>query len=539
MFLVRTRRQLTGAAIKLHNLLCDDHLGTDIALVCGPNPSELTFSDLKDKSLRLATILREQGIKKGDNIGIMLPKREEYYVGCVAAARVGATVLPLFTAFEEQATTIRTCEAKPKVVITMDSHRHKFCKTKSTYITISDNDKVSNNSDIRYDDTHGCGLLSESDHSEFQIFDPMAMVFTSGTTGPPKGVPIPLSSLKSFETYLTTGLGITPTSKYWNTADPGWAYGLYYNIYAPLYLGYTGHFLDAPFSTESALRFILQNNISHFAAAPTVYRMMKKDGLGVFSNRKSEFNIKCASSAGEPLTPSVGEWFKKIFNAEILNHYGQSENGMMCLYPHMHTNNPSLMKSSDAEAASIGPSMEGFHMTVLNDTHEEIMTEGVTGELAIDMSKSDDFWFSGYFNKEKLMGSGADEKYYLTGDRGHFKFKFDTKHFVYEGRNDDVITTSGYRVGPSDIEDCIMQLPFVHECAAVGVPHPVKGHYIKVFIVLGSRPSEDPVSVIKNHVKINLAKHIVPSEVEIITQLPKTDSGKIKRYELRLLSQKK
>ena len=165
---------------------------------------------------------------------------------------------------------------------------------------------------------------------------PIALIFTSGTTGSPKGVPLPLSSLESIEVYMREGLGVGHAARFWNAADAGWAYGLYYNVYGTLLLGHTAHLLPGAFCPLTTIDFMARHRITHLAAAPTVYRALRAAGEIV----PGSLALQAASSAGDPLPPAVSAWFERDFGIPILDHYGQSESGMMCLHHHTRVKRP-------------------------------------------------------------------------------------------------------------------------------------------------------------------------------------------------------
>jgi acetyl-CoA synthetase len=374
----------------------------------------------------------------------------------------------------------------------------------------------------------------QSPKIESDLDYPMALLYSSGTTGPPKGIMCPIKALENFRIYLEQGIGLRTNNqdRYWNIADSGWAYGLYYNVYGPLYIAQTAHALATPFSPESTLQFLATHQISSFAAAPTVYRALRSLPENVTQKYRNHISLTAASSAGEPLPPSVSEWFQRNLGVSILNHYGQTENGMMV---NQHRAGPRRRNVSDP--SSIGTPMEGFDGAyILNEHGEVIENVGEEGELCLKLSECSRLWFSGYFGSDKPV---ADEHgFYHTGDRASIsEIVNGEKVFVFCSRDDDIINTAGYRCGPTEIENSIMELDFVLEVGVVGFPDDQKGEVIEAFVVVNDQVAElDPAKIqdeIRNHVKINLATHLAPKIIKFVPSLPRTESGKVKRFILR------
>jgi acetyl-CoA synthetase len=484
----------------------------------------------------------------GDVVAVMLPKGPATMECAVALARLGAVYQPLFTAFQPEGIRQRIVPSSAKVVITDSANRPKLKEilneNQSVICMVNENDNLDQwEGDLGYQEAMSLfDPLPEKDH----YFDrsnaseqPLALLYSSGTTGPPKGILCPAKALENFRIYLEQGIGLRPNNedRYWNIADAGWAYGLYYNVFGPLYIGQTAHMLSSGFTPESTLAFLAAHNITSFAAAPTVYRALRPTSEATLQEYAGEINLRAASSAGEPLPPAVSEWFEQRFGVPILNHYGQTENGMM-----VNQHRAGKRKIAEEEAGdptSCGIPMEGFDGACLLDEDANVIDEPEKeGELCMKVSDCPLFWFAGYHQSDKPLTDANG--YYHTGDRARIVVDGNNRSFVFSSRNDDIINTSGYRVGPAEIEGSIMQLDFVLEVAVVGVPDDLRGETIKAYAVVrpGSRFDGDHHEAaaegeIQDHVKKNLAKHLVPKTVSFVSRLPKTDSGKIKRFLLR------
>ena len=351
------------------------------------------------------------------------------------------------------------------------------------------------------------------------------LLYTSGTTGHPKGVEVPIKALASFEAYMRFGLDLKPSDVFWNIADPGWAYGLYYGLAGPLLLGQTFIMFNAPFNVEETYRILTEYGVTNYAAAPTVYRAMRAKGIP--EGLKDALHLRVLSSAGEPLNPDVSMWAESHLGAPMYDHYVQTEQGMVVNNHH----DPKFY--SPIKAGSMGQSMPGFRAVIVDSNGAEL-PPGTEGELAIDTENSPLYWFHGYYNDPARTHErfAAGTRYCLTGDTA----SVDDEGFIFfSGRSDDIISSAGYRIGPFEVESALMGHQAVAEAAVVGVPDNRRGELVKAFIVL--RPNIPPTTELEQElsqfVKQNLSAHSYPREIEFVDALPKTPSGKIQRFLLR------
>ncbi|TIW76655.1 MAG: AMP-binding protein, partial [Mesorhizobium sp.] len=343
--------------------------------------------------------------------------------------------------------------------------------------------------------------------------DLFMMMSTSGTTGHPKGVPVPLSALLAFGAYMRDAIGLRPDDVFWNIADPGWAYGLYYAITGPLLLGIATTFYEGAFNAKSTYDIIERLGVTSLAGSPTAYRLLLAEGPEAAARVKGKLRV--VSSAGEPLNPEVIRWFAAHLAAPIHDHYGQTENGMM-------VNNHHGLKHP-VRPGSAGFAMPGYRMVVLDEAGNEL-GPNQPGVLAVDIANSPLRWFDGYHQAETPAIAGG---YYRTGDTVEYE---PDGSVSFIGRADDVITSSGYRIGPFDVESALIEHP-----AVVGVPDPQRTEIVKAFVVLAPayKGSEALAEELAQHVKKRLSAHSYPREVEFVSELPKTPSGKIQRFLLR------
>ncbi len=504
---------------------CGRHLragrGEVLALVQEDAQGEvntLTYAELEAESAKLAGWFAERGLGVGDRIACMLPRSPQLLVAVLATWRIGAVYQPLFTAFGPDAVDYRLGRADTRLVITDHANRFKFDGLTQCPPVLA----VGGPDAEHGDDQDWADALA---HSPIQATPPrlsrdapFLQMFTSGTVGKPKGVAVPLSAMTAFALYMELAVDLRETDSFWNMADPGWAYGLYYAIAGPLLLGVTTHFCEAGFSAEGALAFMKRHRITNFAAAPTAYRLMKASGL--FDNAHETLELRAASSAGEPLNTEVVTWVERSLGCPVMDHYGQTETGMTC-------NNHHAL-DHPKHVGAMGVPMPGYRLAILDAEYNELPA-GEPGVLAVDIENSPAHFFPGYTWQEKHPFA---EGYYLTGD---VVIKNEDGTFQFAGRDDDIITTAGYRVGPTDVENSVMTHPAVAESAAVGQPDEIRGEIIKSYVVLreGFEASDELADEIRKQVRERLSTHAFPRVIEFVEELPKTPSGKIQRFKLR------
>jgi acetyl-CoA synthetase len=285
-----------------------------------------------------------------------------------------------------------------------------------------------------------------------------------------------------------------------------------------LLLGHATTFYDGPFTPESTYRLIRTRRITNLAGAPTAFRLLITAGPDAAAGIKNQ--LRAVSSAGEPLNPEVIRWFAEHLGAPIYDHYGQTELGMV-------VNNHHRLRHH-VHPGSAGFAMPGYRVAVLGEQDQEL-PPNVPGMLAIDIARSPLLWFTGYFKQPTPAIAGG---YYRTGDT--VELELDGR-ISFVGRADDVITSSGYRIGPFDVESALIEHPAVVEAAVIGKPDRERTELVKAFVVLaaGTAPSDALAEELSLYVKRRLSAHAYPREIEFVEQLPKTPSGKLQRFLLR------
>jgi acetyl-CoA synthetase len=505
----------------LAEALCDRHPPDAIAFTIVDEhlaARDLTYGELALRSRRLASALVAHGVAPGDRVATLMPKSADLVVAMLAIWRCGAAYVPLFTAFAAPAVAMRLDASDVRVVIVDAGQREKLGATARHAIVAG-----------------GAGRPGDTDfEDEIANHEPQAAparlggsgpfirLFTSGTTGDPKAVVIPARALAAFVAYQEIGLDVRPDDVFWNGADPGWAYGLYYAICAPLATGRRSLLLAAPFSAELTFRVLATFAVTNFAAAPTVYRALRNAGAV-----PQGLTLRACSSAGEPLNADLVTWARGALGVPIHDQYGQTELGMVAINAHAPA------ATAPLRPGSMGHAMPGFSIAILAESSDDIVATGEPGRVAVDLHASPLMWFETYADApERTAERFIGDRWYLTGDAG----RMDADGYVFfSSRDDDVIIMAGYRIGPFEIESVLLEHPAVAESAVVGVPDDLRGEVVEAFVVLrpGIEATDALATDLQQHVKTGFAAHAYPRRVHFVPDLPKTPSGKIQRFVLR------
>ncbi|MHA6794994.1 AMP-binding protein [Pseudonocardia bannensis] len=511
------------------HLLCDRHPADAVAATLVDPDLEtvdLTYGELRERSERLAAGLATLGVGPGSRVAALLPKTVELPVTLLAIWRLGAVYVPLFTAFAPQAIALRLLASGASVVIADAGQRPKLDPGEDmpsdppwTIVTVGEPAA----GDVRFDDL-AATPASDAVPVAVGADGPMVQLYTSGTTGRPKGVVVPARALASMVAYQEFGLDVSPDDVFWNGADPGWAYGLYYALIAPLATGRCTVLLNAGFSARLTWDVLANLGVTNVASAPTVYRALRSSGIAA----PAGLALRRCSSAGEPLNPDIVTWAQDALGVPVRDHYGQTELGMVVI----NGWHPDL--EAPIRPGSMGRPMPGFTIGVLAEDSDEPAAPGSLGRVAVNIADSPLMWFSGYdgdpaTSAEKFT---ADGRWYLTGDAGQVD---DDGYLFFSSRDDDVIIMAGYRIGPFDIESVLSAHPAVAETAVVGVPDAARGEVVEAFVVLraGFEPADALAVELATLVKTRYAAHAYPRRVHFTDELPKTPSGKIQRFVLR------
>ncbi|PHV68644.1 AMP-binding protein [Williamsia muralis] len=517
------------------DLLCDRHPGDAIAFTvidsagAGSVTSvDLTYGHLREQSSRFAAALAELGVEPGDRVATLMGKSADLIVAALGIWRRGAVYVPLFTAFAPPAIAYRLQSSGAKIVISDLDQLTKLAPGEDMpadapwqVIAAGDtsDDRLQLSALIDAHTSDGPGASAVTVGGDGLLVE----LFTSGTTGTPKGVPVPVRALASFHAYQEFGLDVRPEDVFWNAADPGWAYGLYYALLGPMASGTRSLLLHAGFSPALTWQVLREFEVTNFAAAPTVYRALRAGG-----SPPEKITLRRASSAGEPLTPDVVGWSTDALGVAVRDHYGQTEHGMFIV----NAWHDSLR--TDVPAGSMGRALPGWSCAVLQEDSDDVAPAGTLGRVSIDTASSQLLWFNGYVNAPEKTASRytGDGRWYLTGDSGAVD---GDGFYFFSSRDDDVIIMAGYRIGPFDVESVLVMHDAVMEAAVVGKSDELRGEVLEAYVVLhdSAEPSPELEADLQQLVKRKFAAHAYPRKVHFIDALPKTPSGKVQRFVLR------
>ncbi|HEV7941551.1 MAG TPA: AMP-binding protein [Solirubrobacteraceae bacterium] len=509
--------------VNIAHLLCDAHPADSDALVFdGPDGVQrLTYGELAERSKRLAGALRQAGVGEGDRVATMMPKSVELVLALLAIWRVGGVHVPLFTAFGPDAAGYRIAHSGAQLVITDAGNREKVGDSAPVMCVADAAQQRQGDLDFAEAVESGPSIDGIERGGEELMF----LLYTSGTTGQPKGVEVPVRALASIHSYMHYGLDVRPEDVFWNMADPGWAYGLWCGITGSLLLGQTVLLRAHPFDAQDVCAAILAHGVTNLTGAPTVYRSLR--AAGVPEGFKERSHLRAISSGGEPLNAELLAWSARELGTEIHDHYGQSELGMVVSFAH----HPELHRQP--VPGSMGFPLPGLRVVVLDENGQELGPD-IDGEVAIDVESSPLFWFRGYYEEPERTAERFRHgpRYYLTADTAHIS---EDGLLRFASRADDVISSSGYRIGPFEVESALIAHEAVAEVAVIGTPDELRGEAVTAFVVTAPGTEGTPALAeeLQQFVRARLAKHLYPRHVCFLAELPRTPSGKIRRTVLR------
>ncbi|HWC84458.1 MAG TPA: AMP-binding protein [Pseudonocardiaceae bacterium] len=516
--------------LSVADVLCDRHPVDAIAYTIVESDlrvTALTYGELSEASARFAAALAELGVGAGDRVAVLMSKCAEQLIAVMGIWRLGAVHVPLFTAFAPSAIALRVLGSGAKVVICDSAQRTKLRPGEDLPVdppwrVVVVGDEL-DEGDLNMRDLlarHESGLPAAAVGGS----GPIIQIYTSGTTGRPKGVVVPAAALTSFHTYMEFGLDLRPEDTFWNAADPGWAYGLYYGIIGSMCVGAPSVWLHHGFDAELTWQVMSGLRVTNFAAAPTVYRSLRASN----TTAPGRLFLRAASAAGEPLTPEVNEWAADALGVAVHDHYGQTETGMV-INNHHH---PALARP--LRAGTMGHPMPGWRAVVLREHEDLPAPPGALGRIAFDLRNSPLAWFTGYHEQPGKSAEkfSPDGRWYYTGDTALVDQE---GYWHFMSRDDDVIIMAGYRIGPYDVESVLLGHYAVIDAAVIAAPDELRGEVLEAYVVLrdGRTGTPELVEELQRLVKTRFAAHAYPRTVHFIDVLPKTASGKVQRHVLR------
>jgi len=487
---------------------------------------QYTFQALKTLTSRFAHGLRQLGIKKGDRVGVFLPRTPELYIAILGINRLGAIPVPLFEAFMEQAVEDRLGNSEACLCVTSPALKERIPLARlpelKRLVLVGSSGPFGPH-ETSYDAImeHGPDWLEPE---WLTVDDGLIIHYTSGSTGKSKGCLHRQYAMVGHYQTSKWALDLRDDDIYWCTADPGWVTGTSYGIYGPWTLGATSVVVGGRFDPDRWYQTIQKYRVTMWYSAPTAYRMLMSVGEAI-PKQYDLSSLRHICSVGEPLNPEALKWIKKITGRAPHETWWMTETGMqlICNY-----------RSKDFPVGCTGKPFPGTYATVVDDQGKEL-PPGQLGHLVVKPgwpSMMKEIWKNPAKYDEYFRIPG----WYLSGDTA---YKDELGYLWYQGRADDVIKTSGERVGPFEVESALVAHPAVAEAGVIGKPDEVRGQIIKAFISLrkGHEPSEQLKKNIADFVKATLAAHAAPREIAFVDKVPKTRSGKIMRRVLRAWDQ--
>ena len=491
---------------------------------------EWSFIDIKRSANKLANVFDHFHLEANARVGIILGQCPETAVAHMACFKSGKISIPLFNLFGTEALHYRLLNSRASLVICDNIGLNKIFEIKDRLpdlkkiICIDSNDEKSNVFNFKK-------LLEQASDSyitkKTKAYDPALIIYTSGTTGGPKGALLPHRTLLGHipgveipHEFLSSSEPVTDL--FWTPADWAWIGGLFDVLLPAWHFGIpVVSYRSQKFDPEVTFDLISKLEIKNTFLPPTALKMMKS-----FNPNKTIKNLKLRTvgSGGEALGEDLLEWGKQILGVGINEFYGQTECNLTV------SNCGAIMPTKQG---SIGKPVPGHEVRIINENGELIKEPGLDGEIIV---KSDTpVSFLKYWENDKATKQKVKDGWLYTGD---FAYKDEEGYFYFKGREDDIINTSGYRVGPSEVEDAVISHPKVSMVAVIGIPDKLRGQVIKAFVVPMDNnnvltQNEILKKSIQNHVKLKLAAHEYPRLIEFVYELPLTTTGKIIRKDLR------
>jgi acetyl-CoA synthetase len=511
-----------GAPVNLGRAIVDRHAGSGRAALRWfgkrGEARTYTFDELARLTARFANVLRERGVGPGDRVAGFLPRIPEMLIAMIGTWKVGAVYVPIFTGFGTDAIEFRVRHSGARVLVTQWEQRRRLPEPLPSGVTVI---TVAGDAGDAPDDVDFWRAMHEQPDvarlTDVRREDPAVLLYTSGSTGPPKGVKIAANFLVAIHPHLVHGADLRPDDVFWPTGDPGWGYGLVCYMGA-LALGVPVLSHEAAPAPEFCLARLRELGVTNLATTPTLLR-------GVMALGATEGGLpgmRSASSCGEPLNAEVVRFFHEHWGVTVRDQYGSSELGLPI-------GNFATMDMV-VKPGSMGLPLPGCAVAVVDDQGHAVGPD-LVGHVGMK-PHPEGYYSLGYWNdadRDREMYRG---EWMTCGDLARRDAE---GYFWFEGRADDVIKSAGYRIGPFEVESAILKHPAVAEAAVVGKPDALRGQIVKAYVVLkpGCAARGGLEAEIVDVVKTHVGWHQYPREIEFLDQLPKTETGKIQRFLLR------
>ncbi len=486
-----------------------------------------TFAHFDEQSSRVAHAFERMGIGKGDRVLLMLPRVVEWWETMLGLMKLGAIGIPCTTLLTPKDIAYRAEVAEAVAFVSDASGIEKLaqvrdiCPTVKVVVSVGEPGDACPEGCVGYHPAVDVASLTWYDRRT-RASDPCLIYFTSGTVGYPKMVVHTHASYPVGHTVVTGRywLDLRPDDLVWNLSEMGWAKAAWSNFFGPWGNGAAIFVQDArgKFDGKATLAALAQYPISVFCAPPTAYRVMVQEDLKAYPFA----GMRHCVGAGEPLNPEVIDAWREGTGLTIRDGYGQTETVLLC----------GNFPTEEVRPCSMGKPSPGFDLAVIDNDGVEL-GPNKEGDIAVRVRPERPLGlFKEYWRNEEAMERSFKGEWYLTGDRA---YRDADGYFWFVGRADDVIISAGYRIGPFEVESALVEHPAVMESAVVSSPDPVRGEIVKAFVILapGYQPSAELATELQDYVKSVTAPYKYPREIEFVTELPKTISGKIRRVELR------
>jgi acetyl-CoA synthetase len=513
----------TNGKVSLGASIVDRHVGRDnpalIWIARDGTERRISYRELSEASNRFAGMLQRHGIAPGDRVAGLLPRVPETLIAIIGTLKAGGIYVPMFTGFGPDAIRFRLDHSQTSVLVTHQEVRTQLPSIVAARILCVPNagePLASGDMDfwreLTREPAEFAPVLRDRD-------DIAALIYTSGSTGQPKGGAIAINFLAAVWPYISYGLDLRTDDVLWPTGDPGWGYGFVCYLGA-LALGATVVSVHANPTPEACLAILEKHRVTNLATTPTLLRgMMALDEQFL---RASRTGLRAISSCGEPLNAKVVEFFQGVWDLTPMDHFGATEFALP-------VGNYNALEMA-VKPGSMGLPSPGYRMAIVDDSGKEL-PDGTIGLLGRASDDDNRYWLR-YWHDPVASQALVHDGWIVTGDLAR---RDEDGYFWFEGRADDMIKSAGYRIGPFEVESALLRHPAVAEAAAVGKPDELRGEIVKAWIVLrpgfeaGSSLSEDLMLTVKN----NLGRHQSPREIAFVDALPKTETGKIRRFVLR------
>uniref|UniRef100_A0AB33IPP4 AMP-binding protein n=1 Tax=Prevotella sp. GTC17253 TaxID=3236793 RepID=A0AB33IPP4_9BACT len=485
-----------------------------------------TFKDLKEQTDQTAAYFQSLGIGRGDMVMLMLKRHYQWWLSVLALHKLGAVAIPATHMLTTHDIVYRNNGASVKAIICsgdeyiIDQITQSLPDSPTVKILISVGPHVPSHFHDWNKEWKQAPAFQRPEHVNTNE-DIMMMYFTSGTSGEPKMVAHDFLYALG---HLTTGVywhNLGENSIHLTVADTGWGKAVWGKLYGQWFAGATVFVYDhEKFTAEKIMRQIEKYRITSFCAPPTIYRFMIHEDFSQYDLSSLEY----CTTAGEALNPSVAEKFRQLTGVSLMEGFGQTETTMtLGTFPWIKP-----------KPGSMGKPNQQYDVHLLRPDGSEC-EDGEKGEICIKVGDEKPLGlFKGYYRDEARTKEVWHEGIYHTGDMA---WRDEDGYYWFVGRTDDVIKSSGYRIGPFEVENALMTHPAILECAITGVPDPIRGMIVKATVVLADgwkdKAGDALVKTLQDHVKHVTAPYKYPRTIEFVNELPKTISGKIRRVEIR------